>query len=167
MLEAVEKVLKDNSIDYVPLKTSHAFHSSMVDVILEEFEKFVNQFTLKQPGRPFISCVTGDYADKDEVTKGRYWAKQLRASVQFDKGITTLQNGGECLFIESGPNTHLSGLTRQNQNTTKKTKIISTIGRETNGNTYEAFLQSIGHIWMAGLNSGFQSILPGEITKTG
>jgi amino acid adenylation domain-containing protein len=165
MLEVVEKVLKDNSIEYVLLKTSHAFHSYQFDVILEEFEKFVNQYPLGTPRRPFISCPTGDYADRDEVTKGSYWAKQLRATVQFDKGITTLQNSGECLFIESGPNTHLSGLTRQNLNSTKKTKIISTIGRETNGNTYEAFLESIGQIWMAGLTIDFTQFYRGESPK--
>jgi amino acid adenylation domain-containing protein len=155
MLEKVEEVLIGNAIEYVPLKTSHAFHSSQFDIILDEFENFVNQFTLKIPCRPFISCPTGDYADENEVTKGNYWAKQLRTTVNFDKGITTIHRSGECLFIESGPNTHLSGLTRQNQSTTKKTSIISTIGRETNGNTYETFLQSIGQIWMAGLNVDF------------
>jgi polyketide synthase PksJ len=163
--DSVVNVLKNNSIEYILLNTSHAFHSSQFDIILEEFEKFVDKLKLNAPVRPFISCPTGEYADKDEVTKGNYWANQLRSTVQFDKGIKTLQQNSECIFIESGPNTHLSGLTRQNHSTAKSTKIIVSIGREPYGNTHKAFLESLGHIWMAGLSPDFSAFFKGKEPK--
>jgi amino acid adenylation domain-containing protein len=165
MLETIEETLRNNKIEYILLKTSHAFHSSQFDVVLEQFEKYVDQYILNVPSKPFISCSTGDYIDLYEVTKGRYWAHQLRATVQFDKGLQTLQNESDCIFIESGPNTHLSGLTRQNQKTTKNTIIISSIGSEINGNTYETFLESIGYMWIEGLSPDFKKFYPGKFPR--
>jgi len=155
MMERIKKVLNDNSVEYVLLNTSHAFHSSQFDVILDEFANYVNQFVLKPPKGQFLSCLTGEFADKMEVTTGKYWAKQLRTTVQFNKGIETIQNGSECVFIEAGPNTHLSGLTKQNARTGKDTKVISSIGNAARGNTYVTFLESIGNIWTAGLSPDF------------
>lgn len=89
----------------------------------------------------------------------------MRATVQFDKGLQTLQNDSDCIFIEAGPNTHLSGLTRQNKTTTKNTIIISSIGRDSNGNTYNSFLESIGYMWIAGLSPDFEKFYSGKFPR--
>jgi amino acid adenylation domain-containing protein len=162
MFETVEQILKDNSIEHVFLKTSHAFHSSQFDVILKEFENYVNKFTLKAPKHLFISCLTGEYINSINVISGKYWANQLRNTVQFNKGIETILGNSDCVFIEAGPNNHLSGLTRQNKTALKKTRIIPSIGRPDNGNTYEAFLESIGNIWTAGLSPDFKKFYEGK-----
>jgi polyketide synthase PksJ len=170
-LDKVKRVLSENSIDNLLLKTSHAFHSSQFDIILNEFENYVNQFELKTPKIPFISCLTGDYVDNVKVRTGKYWAAQLRNTVQFNKGIETIQDGTECVFIEAGPNTHLSGLTRQNKATSCKTRIINSIGNSESGNTYESFLISLGNMWTAGLSPDFsrfyEDITPSKVKLPG
>lgn len=156
-LETVVKILKSHSIDFVVLNTSHAFHSSQFDTILNEFENYVTQFTLNIPEKSFISCITGDFANSNEVITGKYWAHQLRSTVQFNKGINTLQSTGDNIYIEAGPNSHLSGLTRQSQAVNKNTAIITSIGKELNGAKYSAFLESLGNIWMVGIVPNFSN----------
>jgi acyl transferase domain-containing protein len=106
--EKVKSLLSQNGIKFIALNTSHAFHSAAFDPIISEFSGYVDQFRLNPPVIPFISCLTGVLITREQATSGTYWAKQLRNSVQFRQGISTLAKDEESVFLEVGPNTHLS-----------------------------------------------------------
>ena len=127
--DKVKALLDKNEIRYIPLNTSHAFHSAAFDPIVTEFSDYVNQFRLNPPELPFISCFTGLLITPEQATSGSYWAKQLRNTVQFNKGIETIAADNDVVFLEVGPNTHLSSLIRQNKEVPNKKMVITTLGK--------------------------------------
>ncbi|MEJ2431316.1 MAG: type I polyketide synthase, partial [Deltaproteobacteria bacterium] len=82
-IENLEKELSDNNGDCRPLHTSHAFHSKMMDPILDEFAETVRQFRLQSPRIPFLSHVSGNWISAEQATDPTYWANHLRQTVRF------------------------------------------------------------------------------------
>ncbi len=78
----LEKELEKEKVPARRLHTSHAFHSSMMDPILEQFEDAVSRIKLSAPAMPFVSTLTGNWAGED-VTTPDYWSRQLRRAVRF------------------------------------------------------------------------------------
>ncbi len=153
--ERVYKILAENEIVYVTLKTSHAFHSKIFDPILEEFSNFVDSFHLNAPKIPFISCLTGKTITNEQATSGNYWSKQLRNTVLFSNEIEELGKFDNVIFLEVGPNTHLSGLIRHNEKINDKSLIINSLGKPSEEAEQIKFFKSIGELWMRGIEANF------------
>ncbi|MGB8945935.1 MAG: SDR family NAD(P)-dependent oxidoreductase, partial [Streptomyces sp.] len=99
------------------LHVSHAFHSPHLDPILDEFRSVAATLTYHQPTIPIISTLTGELADADDLTTADYWTRQLRETVRFHPAITTLTDLTTTTFIEVGPDTTLTALTRTTTDT--------------------------------------------------
>ena len=67
------------------LRTSHAFHSAMMDPMLESFRAHLAKVSLRAPKIPYISNVTGTWITAAEATDPGYWTKHLRNSVRFSR----------------------------------------------------------------------------------
>ena len=150
--EKVKRLLDVNNISYLPLNTSHAFHSSAFDPILSEFRDFVNQFNLKSPALPFISCLTGNYITEKQAISGAYWAQQLRNTVHFREGVSVIAGNAGTVFLEVGPNTHLSGLIRQSMKVSNKALVISTLGKPDGSDERYKVIAALGNMFNAGMN---------------
>ncbi|WP_417281818.1 beta-ketoacyl synthase N-terminal-like domain-containing protein [Actinomadura yumaensis] len=83
------------------LAVSHAFHSPMMDPILDEFTDAISDLTYRRPNVPLISNLSGLPAD-DQITTPEYWATHIRRPVRFAPAIAHLapQAG---VFLELGP----------------------------------------------------------------
>ncbi|MBD2508876.1 type I polyketide synthase [Nostoc muscorum FACHB-395] len=112
-IEDLQNRLTEQGIDYRSLHTSHAFHSQMMDSILEPFTKLLAKVNLNHPKIPFLSNVTGTWITPEEATNNSYWAKHLRSSVRFADGITELCKQPNRIFLEVGAGRTLSTLTKQ------------------------------------------------------
>jgi len=156
--EKVKTMLDNNDIQYIPLNTSHAFHSAAFDPILNEFSEFVNQFSLNAPVLPFISCLTGEFITKEQATSGTYWAQQLRNTVLFRHGISTISKNDDVIYLEIGPNTHLSSLVRQNKDVENKKAIIDTLGKPENVDERYRILSALGNMFNIGININFNTL---------
>lgn len=99
--ELVSILVKDE-IKCIRLKTSHAFHSRMVDEIISEFKALKEFGSLKAPKIPFISNVTGTWITDQEAISVEYWARHMRCPVQFMKGIHELSKNQEYIYLEVG-----------------------------------------------------------------
>ena len=93
------------------LRTSHAFHSPMMDPVLAEFRDLVAATARSAPRLGFLSNVTGTWITAEEATDPAYWARHLREPVRFGDGVATLLADGEWVFLECGPGRQLAGLT--------------------------------------------------------
>ena len=92
------------------LTVSHAFHSSLMDPMLDEFERVVRGVPMSQPRIKLVSNLTGAIASGAELTDPAYWRAHVRQPVRFSAGIDTLAREGCEIFVEIGPRPHLTGM---------------------------------------------------------
>jgi acyl transferase domain-containing protein/acyl carrier protein len=90
------------------LRTSHAFHSSHMDAMLEPFEEVAATVTYAAPRVPLISNVTGEIATAEQVCSPRYWVRHAREAVRFGEGLLLLADQGVSTVIELGPDAVLA-----------------------------------------------------------
>ena len=110
---AVEQIcrhLEQNAVPWVPLKTSHAFHSVLMEPMIRAFREVAETVRYESPQIPYVSNVTGDLVDDDAVCSPDYWCRQIRSAVMFEAGIRALYRAGCRLFQEIGPSPVLSGM---------------------------------------------------------
>ena len=124
-IKNLEEQLSKQNVDCRHLHTSHAFHSKMVEPILDIFTEQVKQVRLHAPQIPFLSNVTGTWITSDEATNSRYWARHLRHTVRFSDCIQELLKEPNRVFLEVGPGQTLSTLTRQHPSKSKQQIVLS------------------------------------------
>lgn len=89
-IKNLETHLMSEGIVCKQLRTSHAFHSPMMDPILDTFKDTVRKARPQTPEIPFVSNVTGTWITNAEATDPQYWAMHLRQTVRFADGLKTL-----------------------------------------------------------------------------
>src|SRR5690606_36216808 len=95
------------------LKTSHAFHSTMMAPVVAPFRAEVERVVRAAPSIPIVSTATGDWLDADTATSPDYWAGHLRAPVRFATALGRVVDAPARVLLEVGPRTVLTGLARQ------------------------------------------------------
>lgn len=151
-IDKLSRELEDKGISNIKLRTSHAFHSEMMDPILENFREVLKKINLKAPKIPFISNLTGELVKIDEVTSEEYWLNHLRYTVKFSEGINTLIKLKANTFLELGPGKTLTSLLKQNTVNAKEYLAINMIAnRDNSANSVFHFSEKIGKLWNNGV----------------
>ncbi|CAG0926902.1 hypothetical protein PLCT1_00190, partial [Planctomycetaceae bacterium] len=112
-VQAIVDQLQGQGIKSRRLIVSHAFHSRLMDPMLDEFEQVARTIEFHAPRLPLISNVTGRVWQPGEVPDARYWRDHVRAAVRFADGIETLHQQGFELYLEIGPNPTLIGMAQR------------------------------------------------------
>ncbi|MFE4368423.1 type I polyketide synthase [Streptomyces sp. NPDC056835] len=92
------------------LRVSHAFHSPLMDPMLDEFRRVLEGVSFGAPGVPIVSTLTGRLASAEELASPEYWVRHVRESVRFGDAVGTLVDEGVATFVEVGPGGTLSAL---------------------------------------------------------
>ena len=71
---------------------SHAFHSPLMNPVLDEFEKVASNVEYSDPTMGFVSNVTGELADARLIGRADYWRRHAREPVQFARRSRRLRN---------------------------------------------------------------------------
>ncbi|QDT70678.1 Phthiocerol synthesis polyketide synthase type I PpsC [Planctomycetes bacterium MalM25] len=111
-LEAALADLTEQEIASKRLTVSHAFHSPLMDPVLDEFERFAGQFEHHRPRVSIASNVTGQLIGGDSAPDDwpRYWRDHLRGAVRFAEGVSVAADLGATHWIEIGPAPILAGM---------------------------------------------------------
>jgi acyl transferase domain-containing protein/acyl carrier protein len=95
------------------LVVSHAFHSALMDPILDEFERIAGRIAFTPPRIGIVSNLTGCVGDPRVMSTPAYWRRHLRESVRFTDGMSALHAEGARVFLEVGPSPTLLSLGRR------------------------------------------------------
>ena len=110
-VDGVVATLDAQGVKTTALKVSHAFHSPMMDPILDAFRAVAAEVAFQKPTRTLISNVTGKPWDAAQLSAD-YWVDHLRGAVRFADGIAFAQKKKIQTFVEIGPKPTLLGLGR-------------------------------------------------------
>ncbi|MEU9510858.1 type I polyketide synthase [Micromonospora sp. NPDC048170] len=110
-VEELERRWADQGVRTRPLRVSHAFHSPLMEPMLDEFAAVVRGLELHPPTLPIVSNLTGAVADPDEIRTADYWVRHVREAVRFADGVEQLRALGVRTFLEVGPSGVLTALT--------------------------------------------------------
>lgn len=143
--------LKQQDVHSQVLHTSHAFHSQMMEPMLEPFTERVRQVKLNAPAIPFLSNVTGAWVNAGQTTDASYWSRHVRQTVRFADGLAELLKDSERILLEVGPGQTLSALVRQHAAQLGNQVVINSLPRPRDGQSDSEFLlTSVAKFWLAG-----------------
>lgn len=111
-IDAVTRSLKASNVLHQRLRVSHAFHSALLDPVLDDFKSSLAKVQLKAPQIPFVSNLTGRWITPEQACDPTYWVDHLRRTVRFSEGVGELLGAGHAL-LEVGPGETLCSLARR------------------------------------------------------
>ncbi|NIO87701.1 MAG: acyltransferase domain-containing protein [Candidatus Aminicenantes bacterium] len=160
----LEEQLSRRSLFCRRLKTSHAFHSPMMEPIMNEFAGVVSKVKLNTPKIPFISGVTGTWIRDDEACSPRYWAEQLRKPVRFSDGIREILKTPDRILLEVGPGNNLCVLAKEHKDYNEpEVGIFSSIRHIKQTEPDTAFLlKTLGNLWLSGVTIHWRNYYKNE-----
>ncbi|GAC1702706.1 MAG: hypothetical protein NVS9B4_08670 [Candidatus Acidiferrum sp.] len=148
----LEEELTRRGVAHRRLYTSHAFHSAMMDPILEPFTEAARKVRLAAPTIPYISGVSGNWITESEALDARYWARHFRQAVNFSSGIAKVREKEECVLLEVGPGNVLATLARQQPAKLADQLVVSSLTDGTGKlNESAALQQALGWLWLCGV----------------
>ena len=126
-MESLFSELEKEKVNYRRLAVSRAFHSQLMEPILDEFERVAASITFKPLAVPLASNVTGEVMPAGTLLDAKYWRRQIRMPTLFQAGIESLLKSGVAVFLELGPKSVLRDMGKRCPGA-EKARWISSLG---------------------------------------
>lgn len=151
-IDAVESALRAKGIESRRLTVSHAFHSPLMDPMLDAFEAVARTVTYAPARLPVVCNLTGALATDAQLSDPAYWRDLVRSAVRFADGLTTAHEEGAEVFVEIGPHTALLGMGRR----TLPHRALGWYPSLQRGEpAHERLVPSVGAVWTHGVPVAF------------
>ncbi|MFE3289353.1 SDR family NAD(P)-dependent oxidoreductase [Rhodococcus sp. NPDC059234] len=137
------------------LRVERAFHSILMNPVLDQFAAMVSRLTPQPPTIPVVSNVTGRVATSEELMSPEYWTRHLRHAVRFHDGIGALDELGVTRLVEVGPGATLAALAAEVVPNT----IATLPGR---GDETHAIIEAVAAAYVQGVAIDWDRVLPGR-----
>ncbi len=126
------------------LTVSHAFHSPLIEPMLEAFQEVAKTLAYHEPKIPIVSNLTGEILTAEQAQDPSYWVSHARAAVRFAKGIETLDAQGVSAYLELGPDAVLTAMAASCLPEGSEAALIPTLrsGKEEGGALLGALAQA-------------------------
>ncbi len=150
---ALEERLAERGTACRRLETSHAFHSQIVEPVMEPFRRELAGVERRPPERPWVSTLTGAWITPGEAQDPGYWTRQMRAPVRFYDALSVLLEEPDRLLLEVGPGRTLAGFARRHPARREEQSAVSSSPAATasgGGSEQAALVEALGRLWVAG-----------------
>ena len=157
-IDALEACLEQREVPCRRLRTSHAFHSPLMEPVLEPFAMRVAGVERQPPRIPVISNLTGDWLTAAQAVSPAYWCRHLREMVRFADGIARAAAHARSVFVEVGPARTLAAALAGQAGT-----VLSSLPAPREGSSDRASLVSaLAGLWLAGIEIDWPQVHDGE-----
>ncbi|GGS45867.1 hypothetical protein GCM10010156_00640 [Planobispora rosea] len=150
---AFAELLDGRGVKATRLRTSHAFHSPMMEPVLAEFESLVSAVPRQAPALPFLSNVTGDWITPEQAVDPAYWAGHIRRPVRFGDCVARLLAEKDWVLLECGPGKQLAQLARMQLRGARDVlpPLASLPGPGESAGDLDVLYGSAARLWSAGV----------------
>jgi candicidin polyketide synthase FscE len=131
------------------LAVSHAFHSPLMEPMLDAFRDVAETLTYAEPRIPVVSNLTGEIADPALLCSADYWVRHVRGTVRYADGVRALADAGVTAFLEAGPGGVLTALTQRCLDTDLDTVAVPALRTDRDEET--ALLTGLARLHTAGV----------------
>ncbi|WP_066911365.1 type I polyketide synthase [Mycobacterium interjectum] len=139
------------------LAVSHAFHSPLMDPMIDDFAALVAELSPAEPRIALVSNVSGQLAGPG-YGSARYWAEHVRLPVRFADGVRAAESFGADVFVEVGPGGGL-GAAVEHSVTTDHPVSVTTLAKDRPET--ESLLTAAGRLFTAGVTVRWGAVLGG------
>ncbi|GGO96048.1 type I polyketide synthase [Wenjunlia tyrosinilytica] len=160
-VEELEARMAAAGVVHRRLRTSHAFHSAMLDEVAGAYRERVAQARPGVPRTPIVSCLTGRVLEPGESSDPAYWARQMRGTVRFAEAVRTIAEDPHRLFLEVGPGRTLTSMVRRSGIAPERA-LASARGDGDSRTDGEALLDALGALHCAGAPVAWERFWAGE-----
>jgi phthiocerol/phenolphthiocerol synthesis type-I polyketide synthase E len=145
------------------VRTSHAFHSRLMDSMIPEFTGFLSRQTLRQPRIPLLSNVTGTWLAASEATNAATWARQVRSTVRFSDEVDVLLSDPHRILVEVGPGGTLTASAMRHPRWSSGHRAVRLMRHHAqNRDDRDTFLLALGQLWSAGIDVDWTPLRGGQ-----
>jgi acyl transferase domain-containing protein len=137
------------------LAVSHAFHSPLMEPMIEPFEAAVADISPQEPRIPLVSNVSGRLAGPG-YGSARYWAEHVRRPVRFADGVRAAEEFGAGVFVEVGPG---GGLGAAAEQSLASEHSVATVTLAKDRGEVESLLTAAGRLFTAGVALDWSAVL--------
>nr|ACH88363.1 nonribosomal peptide synthetase/polyketide synthase hybrid [Karenia brevis] len=162
-IRAFESELKKQGITTRPLHTSHAFHSSLMEPILDPFRQCLKGITMKEPKIPVLSNASGTRMTRNEAINPETWVTHLRDTVQFEASLRELFEDENQVLLEVGPGNTLTGLAGRHPDRPATIAVHASLpSANSKDSALRTTLHTAGQLWVAGLALNWSALRTNE-----
>lgn len=161
-VQHLEKRLTEQGVNFRRLAIPHAFHSHLMDGILDAFGAVLSGVHLKPPKVRYLSNVTGNWIEEAKATDSQYWVSHLREPVRFYDALQTAILEYRPVLVEVGPGQTLGRLCRALPKSLQNTVVSSTGGPGASEGEQAVLLRGLGELWAEGVAVDWKSLYQNE-----
>ena len=138
------------------LSTSHAFHSALLDPVLNEFEEYAKGLQFAPAVRTLIANRTGKVLGGQTILDAAYWRRHARQPVQFAESVATLSQLGCKVLLEVGPQAVLTATAlRAWPEAREAPRAVASLRKDIPDN--RQIVEALGLLYVAGSRPDFRS----------
>lgn len=150
---AFTAALDEEGIAWSQLRTSHAFHSAMMEPAVPKLVERMAAMRLSPPEIEIFSTATGKLLSTEEATDPEYWGRQMRNAVRFEGTVREMVHDGPRVLLETGPGQTLTTLAKQILGRRDGVTAVSSLGPlQEPGDDLAHFANALGTLWLNGVD---------------
>ncbi len=151
-IDALAARLEGADLSCKRLRTSHAYHSSMMEGALDPFREALRRVELRPPERAFLSNVTGTWITGEQATDVDYWTEHLRDTVRLADDLAELARGAS-VALELGPGRTFAPLARS-----LGLDVLPSLASRPDEDDATVMLTSLGQLWTRGARVAWRAL---------